>query len=320
MVQLADLFSVPEMSLLCNIAEYFERNQISYNPEILFNDVKTSVGMGHPLMHSLVIENTAEYLEKDPKLRIFFDRLREHKKKLFLITNSPYKFVNAGMSLVLGDDWEEFFDVIIVQARKPMFFTDESRPIRIYDRETNTMLWDKVTELKKGTIYFEGTVKQLMAMTKWKGEDLLYFGDHPYSDLADVTLEHGWRTGAIINELNHEIDTLNNEDFKKNCSWLAILTQLIEDQQDSQEPGASETLKKWEVERDSIRKQLKTVFNPQFGSVFRTHNNPTYFSRRLFRFADIYTSQMSNLLEHSITHTYYPRRGVMPHEYASLFV
>lgn len=40
MVQLADLFSVPEMSLLCNIAEYFERNQISYNPEILFNDVK----------------------------------------------------------------------------------------------------------------------------------------------------------------------------------------------------------------------------------------------------------------------------------------
>jgi hypothetical protein len=40
MVQLADLFSVPEMSLLCNIAEYFERNQINYNPEILFNDVK----------------------------------------------------------------------------------------------------------------------------------------------------------------------------------------------------------------------------------------------------------------------------------------
>lgn len=30
---------------------------------------------------------------------------------------------------------------------------------------------------------------------------MLYFGDHPYSDLADVTLEHGWRTGAIISEL-----------------------------------------------------------------------------------------------------------------------
>jgi hypothetical protein len=44
-------------------------------------------------------------------------------------------------------------------------------------------------------------VKQLQDMTGWRGEQVLYFGDHPYSDLADVTLEHGWRTGAIINEL-----------------------------------------------------------------------------------------------------------------------
>jgi competence transcription factor ComK len=40
MVQLADLFSVPEMSLLCNVAEYFERSHIDYHPEILFRDVK----------------------------------------------------------------------------------------------------------------------------------------------------------------------------------------------------------------------------------------------------------------------------------------
>lgn len=38
-------------------------------------------------------------------------------------------------------------------------------------------------------------------MTGWRGDEVLYFGDHPYSDLADVTLEHGWRTGAIIHEL-----------------------------------------------------------------------------------------------------------------------
>lgn len=38
-------------------------------------------------------------------------------------------------------------------------------------------------------------------MTGWRGHQVLYFGDHPYSDLADVTLEHGWRTGAIITEL-----------------------------------------------------------------------------------------------------------------------
>jgi len=38
-------------------------------------------------------------------------------------------------------------------------------------------------------------------MTGWNGQQVLYFGDHPYSDLADVTLQHGWRTGATISEL-----------------------------------------------------------------------------------------------------------------------
>jgi len=40
MVQLADLFSVPEMLLLCQVAEYFKTHSIDYHPEILFNDVK----------------------------------------------------------------------------------------------------------------------------------------------------------------------------------------------------------------------------------------------------------------------------------------
>lgn len=38
-------------------------------------------------------------------------------------------------------------------------------------------------------------------MTGWKGRSVLYFGDHPYTDLADASLVHGWKTGAIIKEL-----------------------------------------------------------------------------------------------------------------------
>lgn len=40
MVQMADLFSVPEMCLLCNVTEFFEKNHIDYHPEIMFRDVK----------------------------------------------------------------------------------------------------------------------------------------------------------------------------------------------------------------------------------------------------------------------------------------
>ncbi|KAG5893550.1 hypothetical protein JTB14_013634 [Gonioctena quinquepunctata] len=305
MVQLADLFSVPEMGLICNVADYFERNHIDYHPEILFRDVKSSIRNSHPVMHKIVVQNLPEYIESNDTLKPFFERLINANKKLFLVTNSPYGFVNKGMDFM---------------ARKPKFFTDISRPIRVFDERSGTHIWDRVTKLEKGVIYYEGTVKQLQDLTGWRGHQVLYFGDHPYSDLADVTLEHGWRTGAIITELTHEISTLNNPEFKKNANWLQMLTQLIEDHQDCEDPEEQKVLASWMAERDCIRNDIKYVFNEQFGSVFRTYHNPTYFSRRLFRFADIYTSNISNLLKYSVNHTFYPRRGVMPHEYISYFV
>ncbi|XP_020283486.1 5'-nucleotidase domain-containing protein 3 [Pseudomyrmex gracilis] len=320
MVQLADLFSVPEMGLMCNVTEYFIRNHIDYHPEILFRDVKNSVQTCHPIMHRLVEENVSEYLEQNKDLRRFFERLRNVNKKMFLVTNSPFHFVDKGMKFLVGDNWKDYFDVVIVQARKPKFFTDESRPLRIYDEVNKTQLWDRVTKLNKGVIYLEGTVKQLQDMTEWRGHQVLYFGDHPYSDLADVTLEHGWRTGAIIQELTHEIETLNDPKFKENANWLQMLTGLIEEHQDYEGPDVQDVLDEWMKERDQLRNEIKSVFNKQFGSVFRTYHNPTYFSRRLFRFADIYMSSITNLLEYSTSHTFYPRRGVMPHEYTSYFV
>ncbi|XP_050314176.1 5'-nucleotidase domain-containing protein 3 isoform X1 [Anthonomus grandis grandis] len=320
MVQLADLFSVPEMGLICNVTDYFETNHIDYHPEILFRDVKSSIRNSHPVMHKIVGQNVAEYIETNDKMRPFFDRLVNAGKKLFLVTNSPYHFVNKGMELLIGPDWKDYFDVLIVQARKPRFFTDVSRPIRVFDERSGTHIWDRVNKLDKGIIYYEGTVKQLQELTGWRGHQVLYFGDHPYSDLADVTLEHGWRTGAIITELTHEIATLNNPEFKKNANWLQMLTQLIEDHQDCENPEEQAVLAKWMSERDRLRQDIKCVFNKQFGSVFRTYHNPTYFSRRLFRFADIYTSNLTNLLNYSVNHTFYPRRGVMPHEYISYFV
>lgn len=55
---------------------------------------------------------------------------------------------------------------------------------RIFDENTKSHTWDRVTKLEKGVIYYEGTVKMLQNLTGWRGHRVLYFGDHPYSDLA----------------------------------------------------------------------------------------------------------------------------------------
>jgi hypothetical protein len=53
---------------------------------------------------------------------------------LFLLTNSPYSFVDYGMSYILNgqeniSDWKQLFDIIIVNGDKPNFFMSD-RPFR----------------------------------------------------------------------------------------------------------------------------------------------------------------------------------------------
>lgn len=67
MVHLADLFSVPEMGLLCNVAEYFIRNHIDYHPEILFLDVKVG--------YSKTNNNYIELLQQKCVLSLYQMRL-----------------------------------------------------------------------------------------------------------------------------------------------------------------------------------------------------------------------------------------------------
>lgn len=59
------------------------------------------------------------------------------------------------MEHLIGSDWKEYFDVLIVQARKPRFFTDVSRPMRVFDEHSGNHIWDRVTKLEKGVIYYE---------------------------------------------------------------------------------------------------------------------------------------------------------------------
>lgn len=75
------------------------------------------------------------------------------------------------MAMLIGRDWKDYFDVIIVQARKPRFFTEKSRPIRVFDEYSGTHVWDRVTKLEKGKIYYEVILKCLESQPRCKIAD-----------------------------------------------------------------------------------------------------------------------------------------------------
>jgi hypothetical protein len=126
---------------------------------------------------------------------------------------------------------------------------------------------------------------------------VLYFGDHVFSDLIDPAQQQGWKTGAIIRELSSEIDTRNTPDYRHTLSWLLRLERLLNEAQaidgGRHVPGLDALLERWRHERREIRDQLKHVFNKSFGSVFRTHHNPTFFANKIRKVSQWYSYRAS---------------------------
>ncbi|KAA8590755.1 hypothetical protein FQN60_001698 [Etheostoma spectabile] len=259
--QFMDIFSIPEMTLLAATNDFFITSGIEYDPVHLFKDVSL-IQRG---------EETAAVLH----------RLVSHGKKLFLITNSPFSFVDKGMKHMVGKEWRDFFDVVIVQADKPHFFTD---CIKRLD-SNGDLRWEKINSLDKGQIY-----KQ------------------------DLMLRHGWRTAAIVPELEQETKVVSTKQYALSLTWLQALTGLMERLQIHRDPESKVVFEEWHNERDELMVMTKNLFNPQFGSLFRTCHNPTYFSRRLCRFSDIYMASLSCLLNYDVSYTFYPRRTPLQHE------
>ncbi|XP_078470462.1 5'-nucleotidase domain-containing protein 2-like [Lampetra planeri] len=259
MKQYMDVFSIPEMTLLSSVNDHFKGNRIEYDPIHLYKDVSDAVRDVHVkgLMYKIIEENLEEYIQSGEETYAVLQKLVSYGKKLFLITNSPFSFVNKGMLHMVGEDWRDLFDVIIVQAEKPAFFTDSAKPFRRLD-DSGCLQWDKIDKLEKGEIYQQ-----------------------------HFTLAHWQCCGSY---------------------HVVVCTQMYRGQE------AQVILTKWMAEREELRSKTKNLFNPYFGSIFRTFHNPTYFSRRLSRLADVYMASVSCLLNYDMGYTFYPRRMPLQHE------
>ncbi|CAH8456154.1 unnamed protein product [Schistosoma curassoni] len=316
MIQLMDLFRLPEINLLCSIIDFFDRHGIDYKPVYVYQDVSTAVARVHKsgLLGQTVMSDPERYIAKAPELSTFLYRLVKNNKKLFVISNSSAAYIDRGLKFLVGNDWQELFDVIISRANKPSFFKSPLGQFRRTDISGTFKHWEAVQTFKRGQIYEGGCLEQMIKLTGWSSASILYFGDHVYADLADVASTYGWMTGAVIPELESELIAANNHDFKINLKRLRMLERLIQENQHVHTAEAKLLLEKWLDERNALRRASKCVFNPQFGSIFRSFHNPSYFSQRLGQYATLYTSRVTNLLHFPLDHAFFPKRTALPHE------
>ena len=319
---MADVFCLPEVCLLSDIVTHLEVHGAPFNPASVYADVSSVVSMLHKSgrMHREVMQNFPRYMKPAPKLSVLLKKLRASGRKLFLLTNSGYAYVNASMAYLMGgaaekSDWKDFFDVIVVDAIKPLLFSS-TRPFRRLDLTTERPAWDHIGTLERGQVYVQGGLSHFQHLTHWKSSNVVYFGDHIKSDIMEARALVNWRTGFILRELRDEVALQNSPRYRCTLSKLSLLERLLEDAQLCLKPELA-VLVKWRLLRAQIRQALHCFLNPYFGSAFRTSVGSTLFSHMTTRYADIYTSSIENFLSLPLSENeivLYPKLSSLPHE------
>jgi HAD superfamily 5'-nucleotidase-like hydrolase len=157
---LMDQFCLSEACLIADLLQHFENKGIAFDPSYVYSDVFKALSWVHTsgTLHRAIMQNVPKFLQRSAFLPAFLHRLRSSGKKVFLLTNSGYQFIDAGLTYLLDHDWPDYFDYVMVQSGKPDFFLSNRRPFRQIDRRTGHIRWDKVSHLERGQIYVEGNL------------------------------------------------------------------------------------------------------------------------------------------------------------------
>ncbi|VAH75546.1 unnamed protein product [Triticum turgidum subsp. durum] len=163
------------------------------------------------LYNSEIMAEPERFVEPDPELPLALLDQKEAGKRLLLITNSDYhytnKMMNHAFNRFLPNDmgWRDLFEMVIVSARKPEFF-QISHPL--YEVVTDDGLLRPCFKANSGGLYSGGSAQMVEKSLDIHGDEILYVGDHIFTDVSQSKVHLRWRTALICRELEDEFDAL----------------------------------------------------------------------------------------------------------------
>jgi 5'-nucleotidase len=298
-----------------------------------------------------IIGAPERFVDLDPLLPRTLLDLVQAGKKLFLATNSEWHYTRAMMAHVLGpwlvqaggpSDWRELFDLVIVQARKPAFFEQQLPFAEIADPAGDDTVRPLQGPLRPGAVYHGGNAEAVQAHFGADGSEMLYVGDHVYADVHVSSRIRRWRTALVLRELEQEV--VAEQAFAPHQAELEALMRDKERLDHEQAtlrlalqrhdhraeplpdvalppPAIAERLRALRTEHDALdqrivplARQASQIGHPVWGASMRAGNDKSRLARQIERYADVYTSRVSNLL--ALTPYGYLRavRGSLPHD------
>jgi 5'-nucleotidase len=344
-VFLNTLFSLSEASMYTQLVDLLDAGKIAgaLGYVELYRLMKESLDEAH--MEGQLKDEIAaapeRFVDLDPETPLTLLDQRQAGNKILLITNSDWSHTRRMMSyafdrfLPKGMHWRELFDVIIVSARKPAFFTQIQPAFEVIDEEG--LLRPVIGKPPLGRVLLGGHAELVEEMLGLKGSQILYVGDHAYGDVHISKKLRRWRTALILRRLEAEIRA--QEAFRPRQSELErlmgqkaalerALAQKRLEAQRLKHATPRTGLRAIEREVEQKRQALAAIdatitplaqasgelFNRNWGLLMRSGNDKSYLARLVERHADIYTSRVSNLLHETPYAFFRAHRGLMPHD------
>ncbi|XP_019411210.1 PREDICTED: cytosolic purine 5'-nucleotidase isoform X4 [Crocodylus porosus] len=332
------LFNLPETYLLACLIDFFTNcdrytscetgfkdGDLFMSFRSMFQDVRDAVDWVHykGSLKEKTLENLEKYVVKDAKLPLLLSRMNE-VGKVFLATNSDYKYTDKIMTYLFDfphgpkpgnahRPWQSYFDLILVDARKPIFF-GEGTVLRQVDTVTGKLKIGTYTgPLQHGIVYSGGSSDTICDLLGAKGKDILYIGDHIFGDILKSKKRQGWRTFLVIPELAQELHVWTDKSalFEELQSLDIFLAELYKhlDSSSNERPDIS-----------SIQRRIKKVTHDMdmcygmMGSLFRSGSRQTLFASQVMRYADLYAASFINLLYYPFSYLFRAAHVLMPHE------
>jgi FMN phosphatase YigB (HAD superfamily) len=312
----------------------------------LYTRVRRSLDEAHAegRLKAEILSAPERFVELEPEIPLALLDQKEAGKKILLITNSDWSYAAPILSFAFdrfldgGRTWRDLFDVIIVSARKPDFFT-----VRLPAFELATedgMLREHSGHLREGGIYVGGDATLVEESFDLSGEEILFVGDHIFADVNVSKSVLRWRTALILRELEDEIATIDAfRDRESRIRAMMNEKKALEGRQaqlrlDLQRlrkdygPKPSRRESAIGTEVDELREKIADLdakiaplaiaatelLNPHWGLLMRAGTDKSHLARQVERYADIYTARVSNFLHHTPFVYLRSPGGSLPHD------
>ncbi len=336
------LFDLSHASLWCQLVDLFDAGRL---PAVrTYRELNTAIGDALSEIHiagalkAEIVADPERFVDFEPLVVQTLMDQRAAGKKLALITNSEWSYTRQMMTYAFdrfcpeGTTWRDLFDLVIVSAAKPRFFSEESPVFRVEDEE-RSLLCAHSGRLETGSVYVGGNAKLVEESLGQTRSEILYVGDHLFGDVHVTKNTLRWRTALVARRLEPEIRAaLDSLDEQDELTALMKRKVLIDRKQahlrmailsdDSDETAAE--LKAVTTEAVALDREISVLAvasgnlgNSKWGPLMRAGSDKSLYARQVEKYADVYTSRVSNFMYETPFAYLRAARLTLPHDLAS---